>query len=61
MKWILSTFVGFLLDMAVFETLITLLGMDEENGVRGSKGCCKRRGVYFDFAIYDKFYFKKLR
>ncbi len=58
MKWLLGTFVSFVLDMLVFEALLMLISKSEDGGV---KECCKRRGVYFDFDIYSKFYYKKLR
>ena len=46
-------------DWLVIETLFVFIGSGE-NG-RGSSECCKRRGIYFDFGIYEKFYYKKLR
>ena len=51
LKWIIGTFVGFFIDMIVFETLIAVLSKTADGG---SRECCKRRGIYFDFDIYDK-------
>jgi hypothetical protein len=57
--WFIGTFVGFVVDAVIFETLIAVCSKHPDG--KGSRECCKRRGVYFDFEIYDKFYYQKLR
>ena len=58
-KWLVGTFVSMGFDWLVLEILFVLLGSGE--GGVGSNECCRRRGIYFDFSIYEKFYYKKLR
>jgi hypothetical protein len=53
LQWFFSTWVGFLFDFIVVETLFAALSPNVN-------GCCKLRGIYFDFDIYEKFYLKKL-
>lgn len=52
MLWLAGTFVGYIIDWAIIETIITLLGKSDE----GTTRCCKKRGFYFDFDTYKKFY-----
>jgi uncharacterized membrane protein YgaE (UPF0421/DUF939 family) len=58
-KWIVGTLISFLFDVLIVEVLYVFIGAGE--GGVGSNQFCRRRGIYFDFSIYEKFYYKKLR
>jgi hypothetical protein len=58
-KWLVGTFVGYFIDLAILETLLMFLGKGSEEEV--VSGCCKMRGLYFEYEPYKNFYMKKLR
>lgn len=57
--WLLGSFVGYFLDWVIVETLIMTCGKKSAEG--GIVDCCKKRGTFFDYPTYEKFYYKKLK
>ena len=58
-KWLIGTFVGYFIDLAIIETLIMVCSASDN--VSGTGSCCKKRGLWFDYDTYEKFYHKKLK
>ena len=53
--WLGATFAGYLIDFILIENFFVFLSNN------GMGEFCKKRGVFFDYGIYEKFYLKKLQ
>ena len=61
MMWFYGSFVGYLLDWIFVETFIMAAAPSPDPKTGGVKEGCKKRGTYFDYPTYEKFYYKKIK